>query len=109
MEKKMTDKQKYEFYNSDAFFAAVLFAVLSWAAYWAQVGVGSITDPLKRSQTAQAVIRILSEQQRFVELVKGLVISDSAIAAAATPEDITPAMIQSAVTGVMTNSLEFLL
>lgn len=103
----MTNSERYTYFESGALQEAVEIELLDWAGYWTTAGLDSITDPLQKAQTAEAIRLILNDLQYMVKVVTELAISDSAIKSA-SPDGVTEAMIYSAVTAILANKLAWI-
>ena len=103
----MTNHERYTYFESGALQEAVEIELLDWAGYWTTAGLDSITDPLQRAQTAEAIRLILNDLGYMDKVVSELAISDDAIKAAA-PDGVTESMIYAAVTSILANKLSWI-
>ena len=98
----MTNKERWEFYESADFRQVVAIKLLDWAGYWATAGVDGIDNPLLKAQTKRAVNMVVTELGYVTGIVVSLAISDSSIVQA---EEVSEEIIGSVVTSIMSYKL----
>ena len=103
----MTNGERYAYFEGGKLQEAVEMELLDWAGYWTTAGLDSITDPLQKAQTAEAIRLILNDLGYMVKVTAELAISDDAIKSA-EPDGVTEAMIYGAVTAIMANKLAWI-
>lgn len=103
----MTNKERYTYFESGQLQEGVEIELLDWAGYWTTAGLDTITDPLQKTQTTEAIRLILNDLAYMVKVTSELAISDSAIAQAA-PDGVTVSIIHSVVTSILANKLAWI-
>ena len=103
----MTNGERYAYFEGGQLQEAVEMELLDWAGYWTTAGLDSITDPLQKAQTAEAIRLILNDLSYMVKVTAELAISDSAIKNA-EPDGVTESMIYAAVTSILANKLSWI-
>jgi len=88
------------------FSGRIQIAACDWAQYWAINGTSSIEDPVLRKKTDDFIVLYLSNPDAYTGKIAVLAISDDQIKTAQT---ITDEMINSAVTRIMANALDYLM
>lgn len=107
MEVILTKSERFDYLNSGKPQRITQVCLLDWASYWTTAGLDSITDALQKAQTKEAIRLILSDLGTMTTKVSRLVIGDEAIAAA-EPDAVTEAMINTAVVSIMAQKLAWL-
>lgn len=92
--------------KSTDFVGRVQIAGCDWAQYWAINGTASIEDPDLRQKTDDFIALFLSNPDAYTGKIATLAISDDGIKAA---QNITDALISTAVTRIMANALDYLM
>ena len=103
----MTNAERFTYFESGALQEAVEVELLDWAGYWTTAGLDSITDPLQKEQTRQAINMILNDLGYMDKVVSELAISDDAIKQA-SPDGVTESMIYSAVTSILAQTFKLI-
>ena len=101
----MTANERYSIFISNDFDEKVLVSVIDWADYWANAGTDSITDPVLRQQTDQAIAQVLDQPSVISGRVKVLVLGDDAVKAAT---ELTDAIIKGAVDRAFASAIGYI-
>lgn len=102
----MTFEERNQVLASASFISKCRIALCDWMQYWVINGVSSIQDETLRNQTDAFIRYAMDNLDNCTSKIAILAISDSNVANAA---EITDTVIQSAVTNIMTNALNYLM
>ena len=102
----MTYNERDIILRSTDFIGKVRVAFCDWLEYWAVNGTGTITDPDLREQTDSFIKMALDNPEAYVNKLTTLVIAVPVVKDAA---EITDVNVQTAVSTVMTNALDYLM
>ena len=100
----MTNQERWTYYQSGEMQRVVAIELLDWVGYWTTATLDSITDPLLKEQTKQAIDLILRDLSGTLKVVSALAISDDTIKQCAAGM-VTDSIIQNVVNRIMTNKL----
>ena len=102
----MTLEERNNVLISPSFTAKCRIAFCDWIEYWAINGTDSIQDQDLRNKT-ESLIRVgLEDLDTCVSKIAVLAISDTSIVNA---EEVTDALVSSAVTNIMSHAIEYLM
>lgn len=102
----MTYIERNTVYQSEEFVAQVRMALADWINYWATNGTDSIEDPDLREKTDMYIKFCASNMENYTRSLATLVIGEQNVAEA---EEITDAVVKTAVTHVLATALEYLI
>ena len=102
----MTYIERNTVYQSEEFVAQVRMALADWINYWATNGTGSIEDQNLREKTDMYIKFCTSNIDNYTRSLATLVIGEPNIVEA---EEITDAVVNTAVTHVLATALDYLI
>ena len=98
--------ERNEILMDDEFTAKVRIALCDWINYWAINGTASITDPDLKAMTDTFIQSALGNLEAYVKRIAILIISEGVVKEAQT---VTDAIVQTALTTVMSNAISYFL
>lgn len=102
----MSYNDRNEIFLTEEFIGKVRMALCDWLEYWASAGTASITDPVLRQKTDDFIRGSIFNLDSAVKRVSVLIISEPNVRDAVT---ITDQNVQTAMTNVLSTSLDYLM